>query len=368
MGGKTRRPKATEERRLHPESMQCAACEGALRVGYTSWRKVATLEGVLRLKVSIGRCENRACARYHCPTHPLEEGRLALPHYEYGLDVLAFIGAQRYQRSATVAQIHAALQGRAVQISPRNVQYLLERYDELAALRVRTSPERCARLAAQGRLILAIDGLQPDVGHEVLWVIREVLSGEVLLARSLLSSRQSELAALLREATEGLRVPVAGVVSDGQQSIVKAVAEVFPGVPHQLCQFHYLRQAAGPAWEADRHAKKELKKRVRGIRPLERAVSGREDAEAVIVQGYCAAVRGALSDEGKSPLEPGGLRLQERLELIARSLHRAEQKRGACPSRWPACRHCSGKRSPRAPRTGRACAACLAGFARPSRC
>jgi hypothetical protein len=33
---------------------------------------------------------------------------------------------------------------------------------------------------------LALDGLQPDVGHEVLWVVRDCLSGEVLLARSLL--------------------------------------------------------------------------------------------------------------------------------------------------------------------------------------
>ena len=36
----------------------------------------------------------------------------------------------------------------------------------------------------------------PDVGHEVLWVIRDVLSGEVLLARSLLSSSQDDLAKL----------------------------------------------------------------------------------------------------------------------------------------------------------------------------
>jgi hypothetical protein len=121
-----------------------------------------------------------------------------------------------------------------------------------------------------------------------------------------------------------------GVVSDGQQSIAKAVAKVFPGVPHQLCQYHYLQQAAGAAWEADRHAKKELKKRVRGIRPLERAVAEREDEEAHIVQGYCAAVRGALADEGKAPLEPGGLHLHERLEAIDASLERAEQKRGAC--------------------------------------
>jgi hypothetical protein len=35
-------------------------------------------------------------------------------------------------------------------------------------------------LRQQGRLILAVDGLQPDQGHEVLWVVREVLSGDIL--------------------------------------------------------------------------------------------------------------------------------------------------------------------------------------------
>jgi transposase-like protein len=113
--------------------------------------------------------------------------------------------------------------------------------------------------------------LQPDVGHEVLWVIREVLSGEILLARALLSSSQEALAALLREAKEVLPEVVSGVISDGQLSIRQAVATVFPEVPHQLCQFHYLREAAKPIYEADRHAKKELKKQVRGIRPIERS-------------------------------------------------------------------------------------------------
>src|SRR5206468_819910 len=83
-----------------------------------------------------------------------------------------------------------------------------------------------------------------DVGHEVLWVLRDVLSGEVLLARSLLSSCQDDLAKLLREVKEALTVPIAGVVSDGQTSIRKAVAIALDGVPHQLCQFHYLREAA----------------------------------------------------------------------------------------------------------------------------
>ena len=127
-------------------------------------------------------------------------------------------------------------------------------------------------LCDQRRVILAIDGLQPDVGHEVLWVLRDCLSGEILLARSLLSSTAKDLAGLIGEVHQALPVPITGVISDGQDSIRKAVARTLPGVPHQLCQFHYLREAAKPISEADRHAKKELKKRVRGIRRIERQV------------------------------------------------------------------------------------------------
>ena len=71
-------------------------------------------------------------------------------------------------------------------------------------------------LTRQGRVILALDGLQPDVGHEVLWVLRDCLSGEVLLARSLLSSTEGDLARLIGEVQRGLRVPIVGVVSDGR--------------------------------------------------------------------------------------------------------------------------------------------------------
>lgn len=96
-------------------------------------------------------------------------------------------------------------------------------------------PERTDRLRQQGRAVLAIDGLQPDVGHEVLWVVREVLSGEILCARSLLSSARAELESLLTDVVAALPVPVTGIVSDGQHVIRDAVAAALPGVPHQLC-------------------------------------------------------------------------------------------------------------------------------------
>jgi hypothetical protein len=93
----------------------------------------------------------------------------------------------------------------------------------------------------------------------------------ILLARPLLSSTQGDLTALLTEVKcllEQLKVPVKGMISDGEETIGSAVAFVFPEVPHQLCQFHYLKDAIKPLYEADRHAKTLLKKQLRGVRPL----------------------------------------------------------------------------------------------------
>jgi hypothetical protein len=170
--------------------------------------------------------------------------------------------------------------------------------------------------------------MQPDVGHEVLWVIRDCLSGEVLLARSLLSSTRGDLATLLGEVKEAVPVPIRGVISDGQQTIRQAVTRCLPEVPHQLCHFHSLDEAADPIFEADRHAKTELKKLVRGVRPIERSLEGREDEQREAMRSYCLAVRSALTDDGRPPLCASGLKLHERLTQIRGSLERVAEKRG----------------------------------------
>jgi len=108
-------------------------------------------------------------------------------------------------------------------------------------------------------------------------------------------------------------VSVAGVISDGQHSVRNAVAAALPGVPHQLCQFHYLREAARPIFEMDRHAKKELKKHVRDIRPIERAVEARaaagddDDAAGPGRRGLLLGRAPAITDDGRPPLDASGL-------------------------------------------------------------
>jgi hypothetical protein len=329
MGKTAKQLEPTVTHDLSPRVSNCPHCGRHMRADYTNRRTLTTLTGVARLNLTIRRCRNPGCAAHKKPYRPEAEGRFALPHHEFGLDVVALVGRLRYAEHRSVPGIRVHLVGRGLLIAERTVTNLLNRYDELLAVTLTDDRRLKKVLAAQEQVVLALDGLQPDVGHEVLWVVRDVLSGEILLARSLLSARQKELSELLRQVRDACGVPVAGVVSDGQHSIRNAVAEVFPGVPHQLCQFQFLREAARPIYEADRHAKVQLKKKVRGVRKVERAVEGRTDPEAEVVRGYCSAVRSALTDDGRPPLEASGLKLHARLCVVTESLGRVRAK-GAC--------------------------------------
>jgi hypothetical protein len=333
-----RRPRPQPDRTLTltPVTLDCPECQHRLHADYSNFRTITTLDGVLRLTLTIRRCPHADCPRYLRPYRPEAEPHFALPYHEFGLDVMALVGRLRHVEHRRIPEIHQELTRRGVVAAQRTVTNLLDRYDELKALSS-ADPKRLGPvLRAQRRVVLAIDGLQPDVGHEVLRVLRDCLSGEILLARSLLSARAKDLAGLITEIRTALPVPITGVISDGQTSIRKAVRKALPGVPHQLCHFHYLREAAKPISEADRHAKKQLKKRVRGVRPIERAAAkqaedGDDDDESEIVRGYCAAVRAALTDDGLPPLAASGLKLHDRLSRIAASLDRVAARAGRLP-------------------------------------
>jgi hypothetical protein len=325
------RPRPTQAKTLTPVATRCLECGHFLWASHCKHRTVTTLDAVTRLTLLVRRCPNPDCSRYRRPCRPETEPLLALPHHEFGLDVLALVGRLRHAEHRSVPEIHQELLRRGVAIARRSVSNLLDRYDELRALATADRDRLHALLAKQRRVVLAIDGLQPDIGHEVLWVLRDCLSGEVLLARSLLSATIEDLKSLLTEVRQSLPVPIKAAVSDGQDSIRKAIALALPGVPHQQCHFHYLREAARPIYEADRHAKKELKKRVRGVRRIEREAEKQQSEEAEVVRDYCCAVRSALTDDGRPPLAASGLKLQERLTKIAASLDRVATKAKSLP-------------------------------------
>jgi hypothetical protein len=249
---KRRRPRPQPDRSLSltPILLNCPECQHRLCADYKNFRTISTLDGVYRLILTIRRCRNSDCPRFLRPYRPEAEPHFALPYHEFGLDVLAEAARLRHAEHRSIPAIHRELTRRGIVLAERTVTNLLDGYDELRALSSADPKRLGPLLRPQRRVILAIDGLQSDVGHEVLWILRDCLSGEILLAKSLVSSTAKDLAGLITQVQKALPVPITGVVSEGQDSLRKAVAKALPGVPHWLGHFHELREAAQPLGEA----------------------------------------------------------------------------------------------------------------------
>src|SRR5206468_463604 len=119
MARRTRRPVATCAQTLQTVTTQCPSCQHRLWADYANYRTLTTLDGVLRLTVGVRRCPNPRCARFRIPYRPEAEGHFALPHHEFGLDVVALTGRLRYAEHRSVPEIHQELRRRGLTIAER---------------------------------------------------------------------------------------------------------------------------------------------------------------------------------------------------------------------------------------------------------
>ena len=225
-------------------------------------------------------------------------------------------------------------------------------------------------------------------------MVRELTRKRVWFAEPLLSSAEPEVHRVLglaRQWAERLAKPVRAWMSDKQDAFVKAIASEFPGIPHRYCQNHFVRDLAKPVLDMDSQAKVTMRRKVRGLRAIERRVLAErrhaaapesppppaapqgaatpaqaatpepyassagglchtdsvleatswataeepaiEDEAGEVVLGYCAAVRGILNDSQGGPLHPPGLRMSEALQDVRDSLERnLGAKKGGRPS------------------------------------
>src|SRR3954462_6385054 len=90
MARRLRRPRPTQAKTLTPVATHCPECGHALWATHSKYRTVTTLDAVTRLTLRVRRCPNPDCPRYRRPCRPESEALVALPHHEFGLDVLAF--------------------------------------------------------------------------------------------------------------------------------------------------------------------------------------------------------------------------------------------------------------------------------------
>jgi len=186
-----------------------------------------------------------------------------LPGFSFGLDVIALVGHLKLAGHQTLDEVHQTLNEKLAlsqtTISRREVMYLFEAYCQLlrAAQQQRSGPEWekwLAQVVENGGLIISIDGIQPNKGNETIYLVRDVLTGRLLNACNVTSSDTQTLKQVLQPVLD-LGLAVIGAISDAQVSELLAIAELWPNIPHQTCQFHYLREASRPIFEADRQVR-----------------------------------------------------------------------------------------------------------------
>ena len=122
-----------------------------------------------------------------------------------------------------------------------------------------------------------------------LYVLQDALTSKVLYADYLNSSSSDNIASIIgkvRDAMKMLDIPIIAVISDHQASIRIGVEKALPGVKHQFCHFHVLRNALKPMIDMDRRIKKNMR-RIRGISRIESSIQDRDDAQASIIRVYC---------------------------------------------------------------------------------
>jgi hypothetical protein len=332
---------------LEVENRWCGKCGRRLYVCAHRRRRVLTLNGPRILICKLAHCPDRACPNHGHMIGPEGEAILAMPRWLIGWDVFCWLGHRRFARHWSVPQLRAELlDSYAIELSEDAIEDYLQRYQCMLAARQQDFALLKKEYAATRQVVLSIDGLQPEKGHETLYVVRELERQRVWFAKPLLSSATSEIRPLIVEAkdwAERLGCRIRFWISDKQDAFVKTIASVCPGVPHRYCSNHFLRDLAKPVLELDSHAKVQMRRKIRGLRAIERQVLKERTAARAgpdkdqkrptrraettangmdVVLDYCAAVRGIVNDSQGGPLRPPGLRMSEALGEVRQSLGR----------------------------------------------
>src|SRR5271167_2003298 len=325
-----------------PVEHECPECHRTLRQAMTlSKRTVITLAGVIKVTHAGYRCPDGECPGHQRTYRSVKADALALPGFTYGLDIVLLVGRLHLGKHQTVDEVHEELLERlaplGVKISRREILYLFDAYCTLlrASSEAKDDVEWLAQVEKNGGIIVSVDGIQPEKGNETVYVVRDALTGRVLAAEQVTSSETEGMKALLAPVV-ALGVKVLGTITDAQESELLAVEQLWPEVPHQVCQFHALRDASKSAFEADKAVKtamrKHLQPKVRAVRKQIKkqlpTAAPEEAKQLVVLDDYATGVLTALNSDGLQPFKYATVDATEMLNEIEASLEQLDKKGG----------------------------------------
>jgi len=222
----------------------------------------------MRAFVEIYACQNEGCELYGKRMKSGEFTNLTFPHYTYGVDVFAKIGALRFKENKTVTEIQEVVTKAHphIEISVRHVENLVKVFMvflEVIKQNFLVVKQKLEKSEIKG-LVLSLDGIEPEKGNSILYVVREVQTGEVLLATFLEFSDEKnieeQIIEPMKKLSEEIDMSIFGWIVDKQPALTNAIKAVFPDAAIQHCQAHFLKEVRKPVREADSKMANEVKK------------------------------------------------------------------------------------------------------------
>jgi hypothetical protein len=284
---------------LSVEQETCSVCQRRLHVCDHRFHPILSLQGPLQLVCKLAHCPDPDCPAHRHTLSPLAETQFTLPYWLIGWDVFCWLGFRRFTRHWSIPQLQAELKDSYnIRLSDDAIAGSLKRYRCMVAARHQDQALLAEHYKDIDKLVLTIDGLQPEKGHETLYVVRELRGKRVWFAEALLSSSADEVRRLITKAKDWakqLGKPVELWMSDKQDAFVKGIALEFPDTPHRYCQNHFLRDLAKPMLEQDSHQKVQMRKKVRGLRDIEKQVL--EDRRVAQAEAQASSAAATVNEQ-----------------------------------------------------------------------
>ena len=244
-------------------NLKCPLCEFDVKFQYANDGKlVHTLDGDINQIVNLYKCTNGECEFHDKAFNPAP--RFDYGDRYYGADVFRLIAEEFLIYDLKPEQIYKRLTKKyQLSISPETVNRICD--DVLMLKSLKIDEKTLQLIRKQGYILLGLDGQDPGGDAPALWNFMDLISNRVLATRKFDSLDYKTLHRHIEEICEVYGVKVIGWVSDKQNVIVKCHDEFYSDIPHQYCQYHFLRNTWNHLAALDSNIYMPLKKTITGL-------------------------------------------------------------------------------------------------------
>jgi len=224
------------------ERPSCKYCKNPMRILKTYIiGPIVGLSENYHVQKRTYRCGKALCLGGEEP--PLKpKNRIYPPRSDFDYEVHAKVAEFRWRRKHTYEEIIEDMEKDfGIVLNLATTERMLKTYEIGCSQKYK--PEYKEKIKANGGVLLTIDGMKPLKGNPPLYTTRDEYTGLKIHSKRLTSESKIQIKEYLMVAKQRieteLEVEVIGIISDALPNQRKAIAEVFPGVPHCLCHYHF---------------------------------------------------------------------------------------------------------------------------------